>query len=392
MKKIILFFLLLVLAGGVRAEGIRFVENKKWKEVLALARKENKLIFLDAYASWCGPCAYMQKDVFPAAAAGAYFNAHFINVKLDMEKGEGPLLSEQLNLTAYPTLYFLNAEGEVVHKYVGALEPGEFVALGKEALNPQTQFYTLKKETEAGSLAPRAVHDWVHAAEKLKEEGLDSTLYRYLAATAYPLLEKEMLALVKDHVSLVPQKQLHTLFDQRAAFAQLTGRSEAEVDDNLLAKLRQQALETSVDGDSIHFARYRQVVAAYLPRQADGELQRVKVKYYFFQKDPARGLAALARFIDDRTLGLSARGLSELVTAYAGEIVAHHQEEAFLKRIEGFRPEEKKQDFHKDIALWALHRSAGNSELAEHFYTRVLTNDGVPTALRDAVRRLQEEE
>ena len=48
------------------------------------------MIFLDAYASWCGPCKMLQKNVFTKKAVGDFYNSKFINVKMDMEKGEGP--------------------------------------------------------------------------------------------------------------------------------------------------------------------------------------------------------------------------------------------------------------------------------------------------------------
>ena len=71
------------------AQGITFIEGKPWKEVLALAKRSNKLIFLDAYATWCGPCKDLQRDVFTDNEVAKVYNPAFINVKMDMEKGEG---------------------------------------------------------------------------------------------------------------------------------------------------------------------------------------------------------------------------------------------------------------------------------------------------------------
>jgi len=89
MKKMLLVSALLIFFYSGFAAGINFVENKSWKEVLAMAREKNKLIFLDAYASWCGPCKYLQRDVFTDEEVGKFFNDVFINVKMDMEQGEG---------------------------------------------------------------------------------------------------------------------------------------------------------------------------------------------------------------------------------------------------------------------------------------------------------------
>lgn len=63
-------------------------EEPDFKTVLAKAEKENKLVFFDAYAVWCGPCKLMVKNIFPLETVGDFYNANFINVKIDMEKGE----------------------------------------------------------------------------------------------------------------------------------------------------------------------------------------------------------------------------------------------------------------------------------------------------------------
>lgn len=99
-------------------EGINFFEGNL-KEALAQAEKEKKLVFLDIYAIWCGPCKRLQATTFKDPDVGAYFNQNFVNIAIDGEKGEGPALAEKLQLTAYPTLFILDAHGKVKHKIVG---------------------------------------------------------------------------------------------------------------------------------------------------------------------------------------------------------------------------------------------------------------------------------
>ena len=113
-------------------EGIELFEGT-WEEALAKAEKENKLIFLDAYASWCGPCKRMSQDVFTHKKVGQYFNEHFINVKMDMEKGEGRLLSNKLNVQAYPTLFFLSAKEVVADQSIGYKNTSALLQFGKQA-------------------------------------------------------------------------------------------------------------------------------------------------------------------------------------------------------------------------------------------------------------------
>lgn len=69
-------------------DGIKF-GKQSFAKTLEQAKKENKLIFLDAFASWCGPCKLLDKNVFPKKEVGDYFNANFLNLHIDMEKGEG---------------------------------------------------------------------------------------------------------------------------------------------------------------------------------------------------------------------------------------------------------------------------------------------------------------
>ena len=97
MNRIILgLVFLLSCSGAVKAqeqnsEGMRFFEGT-FEEALQLAKKENKLIFMDCYGPWCGPCAQMVRLIFPLKEVGDFYNEHFINMKRDMEKGEGNLI------------------------------------------------------------------------------------------------------------------------------------------------------------------------------------------------------------------------------------------------------------------------------------------------------------
>jgi len=102
-----------------------------WPEALERGEKENKPIFLDVYATWCGPCKKMKKKTFSNEKVGAFFNAHFINVAIDGETKEGRLLANQYGIMSYPSLLFVDGKGKVLEQGLGFHSVVELLAWGK---------------------------------------------------------------------------------------------------------------------------------------------------------------------------------------------------------------------------------------------------------------------
>ncbi len=133
----------------LHAQGIKFFEGT-WEEALHKSESEGLPIFLDAYASWCGPCKYMASNVFTKERAGEYFNSHFINMQIDMEKGIGPELARKYHVRAYPTLLFISADGEIIQSAVGAMDVNELLKLGALAFSKydENSVYRIAYEEE----------------------------------------------------------------------------------------------------------------------------------------------------------------------------------------------------------------------------------------------------
>ncbi len=145
MKKSILFSISLILSGIISYSfysknensvtysdtGIQFT-SISFEEALKLAKKEKKNIFLDAYASWCGPCKMLKKNIFTQKEVGDFYNSNFINMAIDMEQGEGPKLAQKYKVQAYPTLLFINHKGEVVGSAIGYHQAEELIGVGKK--------------------------------------------------------------------------------------------------------------------------------------------------------------------------------------------------------------------------------------------------------------------
>jgi thiol-disulfide isomerase/thioredoxin len=164
MKNLILV-LLSVVAFTTQAQGIEFFQGT-FAEALEKAQKENKLIFMDAYAEWCGPCKKMAATVFKDEKVGKFFNDNFINLKMDMEKGEGPKLSGKFDVSAYPTLLFINGKGDLVHKGVGGLPADQFMNLARTASGKVDNSKAFEKDYAAGKREPELILNYIRALNR----------------------------------------------------------------------------------------------------------------------------------------------------------------------------------------------------------------------------------
>ena len=113
--------------------GIQFIEEN-WDQALKTAKDNNKLIFLDIYATWCGPCKMLKQYTFTDSAVGEFFNKNFVNVSVDGEKGVGPQLAQQYAIEGYPTLIVADETGKPVLITAGYIPSDVLMQFAKEAL------------------------------------------------------------------------------------------------------------------------------------------------------------------------------------------------------------------------------------------------------------------
>ncbi|MEE9372134.1 MAG: thioredoxin domain-containing protein [Saprospiraceae bacterium] len=162
-----LFICLLFSIGFLSADsqGIEFFHGT-WAEALTKAAEEDKIIFVDAYAKWCGPCKRMAKNVFTHASTGVFYNANFINMKLDMEESESRDFKKYFRPSAYPTLYFIDDKGKLIKKVVGGRSTKDFVQLGKDVIKSYDRSSIYAKQYEKGDKSYDLVLDYVKALNK----------------------------------------------------------------------------------------------------------------------------------------------------------------------------------------------------------------------------------
>lgn len=211
--------------GQLYGEGITFFKGK-WASALQEAESQGKLIFLDAYAAWCGPCKNMSKYVFTRDDVGDFYNDAFVNVKVDMEKGEGPQLAKKYKIRAYPTLLFIDSNGEVVMKVTGGRKPGQFIKMGRSALKKFDKSADYTKEYEAGKRSPDFLKKYTYALVQSRKPHL-KIANEYLQ-TQKDLTTPENLKAIFDFALESDSRIFNLLIKHKAAITQLKSPAAVE--------------------------------------------------------------------------------------------------------------------------------------------------------------------
>lgn len=108
-----------------------------FKQGLAKAQREGKMVFVDAYTSWCGPCKTLKNTILTDPALGRYMNKHFVNMAINVEKGEGRAFRRKYPHYTFPTMLYIKNNGKLKNRYVGLPDRGaqELLNFAKVVIN-----------------------------------------------------------------------------------------------------------------------------------------------------------------------------------------------------------------------------------------------------------------
>lgn len=217
-----------------KSNGITF-QDLSFSEALKKAGMENKLLFVDCFTTWCGPCRMLSQHVFTDSVFADYFNRHFINLKVDMEKGEGIELGKKYDVRGYPTLLFLDSNGEVVHRLIGADKAS--VLLHKVKLGVENGGLSgLRKRYEGGERDSTFIYEYIHilsAANQEEEAGKVAT--DYLEGKEPQLLESQKLfSLFFDYIHEVTSAPFQFVAEHKQEFMNRFPAYGASLDRRLL--------------------------------------------------------------------------------------------------------------------------------------------------------------
>ena len=196
MRKFLLFTLCALFSLGAfaqtQSEGVNW-EHGTFAEALNKAKtnkKGPKLVFLDCFTTWCGPCKHMANVVFPTKEAGDYFNKNFVNIKIDMEKGEGIEIAKKYSVAAYPTFLILDGDGNEIGRVVGGGDLADFVKRVEAAKDIKNSPKYVKQAYDADKTADNAIA----YLKALESSYMNAEMGKFFAENLSAFQPKELLS------------------------------------------------------------------------------------------------------------------------------------------------------------------------------------------------------
>ena len=263
MRTIITSCLLTLGALSVSASGIEFFQGS-FEEALEAAEQQGKLVFVDAYAVWCGPCKRMSNQVFPREDVGAFYNEHFIALKLDMERGAGKKFGRKFPVSSYPTLLYIDPQGELVQRVIGAQTPENLIKQGQLALRKTDKSETYAKRYQEGDRDPALVLAYVESLSKAGKPAL-AVANEYLRANP-DHSKPEVQAIIFAGTQQVDSRVFNLFIEQRKALeatygaAEVAARIEAAADQTMRNALTYKSDKLMVEAKT--------AMAEHLPNRA----------------------------------------------------------------------------------------------------------------------------
>ena len=116
-----------------------------FQSACSLAGKTKRIVLVDFYTTWCGPCKKLDETTWKDSAVRAWLTRTAVSRKIDAEKQTA--LAAKYKISAYPTILLLKPDGTEIDRLVGFREPKTFLTEVKQALAGQDSIARAKDPT-----------------------------------------------------------------------------------------------------------------------------------------------------------------------------------------------------------------------------------------------------
>lgn len=141
-----------------------------------LALATDKLIIVDFWASWCGPCKKMDMESWNTPEVQELLQ-NFVPLRLDIDKYKD--ISRQYGVKAIPYVFIVDANGEVLFDELGLMDKTEVLKVLKEfsvntsfLRNESVAFYQHQNYVTSLRLAQKYLDYSLYLEDKIKDEFL----------------------------------------------------------------------------------------------------------------------------------------------------------------------------------------------------------------------------
>lgn len=244
LKLLVACFVLFILGLSpvmAQTDGIQFF-NGTWSEAVTKAKAENKLIFIDFYTQWCGPCFNMAENVFVLPSVGDFYNNSFINMKIDAETADGSPLAKKYGVKSYPSYLYVDPKTEdAVHKSGSRQSPEQFITTGKSALQPNRRSFYLESEYEKGNRDTDLLLAYVEYQSSIYQRDKVREAFDIVGANGKNLIQPKVWEVFVSSISGNDNPYLQYVSDHYNEFVNAFGKKA--VDDKLTAETAYMSLE-----------------------------------------------------------------------------------------------------------------------------------------------------
>ncbi len=282
-------------------KGIQFFKGS-WKEALKKAEEVGKPIFVDAYTSWCGPCKKMSKQVFPNSKVGTFFNKHYVNYKIDVEKAEdGPAFRAEYGIKAFPTLLFINSSGKVLHSVKGFRDPNKFLLEGRKGLADKDKLAKLEEKYNKGERSADFLREYITSLWINGKKGSYQKIANdYLGKMDNnSLKETENVDLIYNLSDDIHGKAFQLMLANKTAFVEKFGKKEIEL--KIVRAAFESVKKAVKDKNRTQFDKAAKIIqqASEDPEDAEELIWRANMQYYQGTRDWTNYAKAAVDYLDE---------------------------------------------------------------------------------------------
>lgn len=335
-----------------------FNDNKELKlqkitldEAKVLAKNEGKLIFVDLSATWCGPCKELKATTFKEPVVGRFYNSKFVNmfVECDIQKELAEQLKKAYGYSAFPTLLYLDADGKLIHKYVGAGMTGaEIIAIAQKAIDNKG-LASYNERYEKGERSVSFIKEYVAILGDSYETGKAAKVSSDFlnSLTIEQLLDKENFKMMCDNVKDLDAKPVQLVLTNKDKFTDSNMKQELSSYEFLLWSLKSYSFIIKGETPTLDKAGYK----AFLKRLSKSDLSADKKKDIITNSElqNAEALNDWKTYVKLTTTSLKKEQVSGMVSYNWGLRVDQKCKDAVLraKFVQAFE-ESMKEELAKD--------------------------------------------